>query len=151
MDDAELASLLAGCSGSPYPGAWQDTPFAERTVEGERYVLVALDPGLSALGVRRADGSLWGLPEDHTPHLVNSSAAAFAACSRAYEEAAAEADAYTGPDNDSAAAEDLAEEAADALTDALVERFEAIDAAAVTDENSFWCVAAEELGYGMSV
>jgi len=114
-------------------------------------VLVALDPGLSALGVRRADGSLWGLPEDGIPHLVNSSAAVFVAFNRAYEEAAAEANAYEGPDNDSDAAEDLAEEAADAHTEALVERFEAIDAAAVAGENSFWRVAAEELGYAMSV
>ncbi|MFH8518445.1 SUKH-4 family immunity protein [Streptomyces gelaticus] len=151
MDDAELASLLAGRAGSPYPGAWQDAPFAERTVEGERYALVALDPGLSALGVRRADGSLWGLPEDGIPHLVNSSAAAFVAFSRGYEEAAAQADAYEGPDSHSGAAEDPAEEAADALTEALMERFEAMDAAAVTDENTFWCVAAEELGYGMNV
>lgn len=151
MDDAELASLLAGCTGSPYPGAWQDTPFAERTIEGERYALVALDPGLSALGVRRADGSLWGLPEDGTPHLVNSSAAAFVAFSRAYEEAAAEADAYEGSDSGSDAAEDPAEEAADALTEALMERFEAMDVAAVAEENAFWCVAAEELGYGMNI
>ncbi|MGW2090112.1 SUKH-4 family immunity protein [Streptomyces sp. NPDC001880] len=151
MDDTEIASLLAGCTGSPYPGAWQDAPFVERTVEGERYALVALDPGLSALGVCRADGSLWGLPEDGIPHLVNSSVAAFALFSRAYVEAAAEADAYEAPDNGSDTAEDLAEGTADALTEALVERFEAIDAAAVADENSFWCVTAEELGYGMNV
>ncbi|GGV85663.1 hypothetical protein GCM10015535_32670 [Streptomyces gelaticus] len=82
---------------------------------------------------------------------MNSSAAAFVAFSRAYEEAAAEADAYEGPDSESGAAEDPAEEAADALTEALMERFEAMDAAAVADENTFWCVAAEELGYGMNV
>ncbi|MFE0686876.1 hypothetical protein ACFV0Z_01945 [Streptomyces xiamenensis] len=43
----------------------------------------------------------------------------------------------------------MAEQAAGALTDALLERFAALDAEAVADENSFWCVAAEELGYGM--
>ncbi|MFI9627356.1 SUKH-4 family immunity protein [Streptomyces sp. NPDC052042] len=153
MNDAELASLLAGCVRCPYPGAWLDSPFTERTVDGTRYALVAADPGLSALGVRRADGSLWGLPEDGGPHLVNSSVEAFVAFNRAYEEAAADAAAYEGPGDglDDAEAVDLAEEAADALTEALVERFGALDAEAVADENSFWCVAAEELGYGMSV
>ncbi|OKJ40006.1 SUKH-4 family immunity protein [Streptomyces sp. CB01580] len=153
MNDAELASLLAGCARCPYPGAWQDSPFTERTVDGARYALVAVDPGLSALGVRRDDGSLWGLPEDGVPYLVNSGVEAFVAFNRAYEEAAAEAAVYEGPGDgpDEAEAVDLAEEAADALTEALVERFGALDAEAVADENSFWCVAAEELGYGMSV
>lgn len=152
MNDAELFSLLAGCARCPYPGAWQKAPFAERTVDGARYALVAVDPGLSALGVRRDDGSLWGLPEDGVPHLVNSGVEAFVAFNRAYAEAAAEAAAYEGPgeDLDEAEAVDLAEEAADALTEALVERFGALDAQAVADENSFWCLAAEELGYGMS-
>ncbi|MGW2181885.1 SUKH-4 family immunity protein [Streptomyces sp. NPDC001732] len=153
MDDTELASLLAGCARFPHPGAWQDPPFAERTAGGVRYALVAVDPGLSALGVRRDDGSVWGLPEDGAPHLVNSGVEAFVAFNRAYEEAADEAAAYEGPCDgaDDAGAVDLAEQAADALTDALVERFEALDAGAVADENSFWCTAAEELGYGMSV
>lgn len=97
MKDAELASLLAGCAHCPYPGAWQDSPFSERTVDGVRYALVAVDPGLSALGVRRDDRSLWYLPEDDAPHLVNSSVEAFVAFNRAYEEAAAEAAAYEGP------------------------------------------------------
>ncbi|MER5499917.1 MULTISPECIES: SUKH-4 family immunity protein [unclassified Streptomyces] len=153
MNDTELASLLAGCTRFPHPGAWQEPPFAERTVDGARYALVAVDPGAGALGLRRDDGSLWSLPEGADPHLVNSGAAAFVAFNRAYEEAADEAAAYGGPgeevDDDEAV--DLAEEAADALTDALLERFEALDADAVADENSFWCVAAEELGYGMSV
>lgn len=124
-------------------------PFAERTVDGVRYAVVALDPGLSALGVRRTDGSVWGLPEDGAPHLVNSSVAAFVACSRAHTEAAAEAAGYDGAGDDGD--EDAAERAADALTEALLERFAALDAPAVADENAFWCVAAEELGYGMSV
>ncbi|AKG46779.1 SUKH-4 family immunity protein [Streptomyces xiamenensis] len=149
MDDTEMAAALAGCVSCPYPGTWQGSPFAERTVGGVRYGVVALDPGLSALGVRRADGSLWGLPEEGVPHLVNSGVEAFVAFTRAYEEAAAEADAYAGPDEDGEEEEELTERAADALTDALLERFAALDAEAVADENSFWCVAAEELGYGM--
>ncbi|MFB7912452.1 hypothetical protein [Streptomyces sp. NPDC056061] len=152
MNDAEVASLLAGCTHSPYPGAWQNSPFTERTVDGVRYALVAVDPGVSALGMRRDDGSLWGLPEDGVPHLVNADVEAFVAFDRAYAEAAAEAAAYEGPgdDLDDEEAADRAEEAADALTEALVARFESLDTDAVVDENSFWCLAAEELGYGMS-
>ncbi|MDQ1005577.1 hypothetical protein QFZ82_000061 [Streptomyces sp. V4I23] len=80
---------------------------------------------------------------------MNSSVKAFVAFSRAYEEAAA----YEGPGDGLSEDEtvDLAELAADALTEALLERFEMIDAEAVADENSFWHVGAEELGYGMSV
>jgi hypothetical protein len=132
---------------------WQDSPFAERTVGGVRYALVAIDPGLSALALRRHDGSLWCLPEDGVPQLVNSSVEGFVAFNRAYEKAAAEAAAYEGPGDglEDDEAVDLAEQAADALTEALLERFAALDAEAVADENSFWHIAAEELGYGMSV
>lgn len=153
MNDGEVASLLAGCARCPYPGVWQDSPFAERTVGGVRYALVAVDPGLSALVLRRDHGSLWCLPEDGVPQLVNSSVEAFVAFSRAYDEAAAEAAAYEGPGDGLGDDEavDLAEQAADALTEALLERFGVLDAEAVADENSFWHIGAEELGYGMSV
>ncbi|MFJ6619151.1 SUKH-4 family immunity protein [Kitasatospora sp. NPDC091335] len=158
MNDAELSSLLAGCAARcPYPGAWQEGPLTERAVDGVRYVLVAVDPEVSALGVRREDGSLWCLPEGGEPQLVNSGVEAFVAFTRAYEKAAAEADAYDGPGAgpdeglDGNEAVDLAERDADELTEALLERFAELDAEAVADENAFWCVAAEELGYGMSV
>jgi hypothetical protein len=153
MNDAEVASLLARCAHSPYPGVWQTSPFAERTVGGARYALVAVDLGLSALVQRRDDGSLWYLPEGGVPQLVNSSVEAFVAFNRAYQEAAAEAAAYDGPGDGLGDDEtmDLAEQAADVLTEALLERFGALDAEAVADENSFWHIAAEELGYGMSV
>ncbi|WP_327180513.1 SUKH-4 family immunity protein [Streptomyces sp. NBC_01334] len=153
MNDAELASLLAGCARCPYDGEWQALPFTERTVDGARYALVAVDPGLSALGVRRDDGSLWDLPEGRAPRLVNSSVEAFVAFNRAFEDAAVEADAYEGPSDDLSDDEivDAAERAADALTEGLLRRFRAVDAAAVADENSFWHIGAEELGYGMSV
>ncbi|MFJ8200166.1 SUKH-4 family immunity protein [Streptomyces sp. NPDC096152] len=153
MNDAEVASLLAGCARCPYPGVWQGPPLAERTYDGVRYALVAVDPGLSTLVLRRGEGSLWCVPEDGIPQLVNSSVEAFVAFSRAYEEAAAEAAAYGGPGDglDDDEAVDLAEQAADALTEALLERFRVLDTAAVADENSFWHIGAEELGYGMSV
>ncbi|WP_062642090.1 SUKH-4 family immunity protein [Streptomyces maremycinicus] len=153
MNDAELASLLVGCARCPYDGEWQELPFTERAVDGARYALVAVDPGLSALGVRRDDGSLWHLPEGSAPRLVNSSVEAFVAFNRAFEDAAGEADAYEGVSDDLSDDEivDAAERAADALTEGLLKRFRAVDAAAVADENSFWHIGAEELGYGMSV
>ncbi|MEU6854066.1 SUKH-4 family immunity protein [Actinacidiphila alni] len=152
MNDADIASLLAGCARCPYPGVWQDAPFTERAVGGARYAVVAVDSGLSALVLRRDDGSLWCLPEGDAPQYVNSGVEAFVAFNRAYEEAAGEAAAYEGPGDevDEDEAEDLAEQAADALTEALLERFGALDPEAVADENSFWHVGAEELGYGMS-
>ncbi|MYT89724.1 hypothetical protein GTY40_01440 [Streptomyces sp. SID8359] len=153
MNDAEVASLLAECTRCPYPGVWQSSPFAERTVDGTRYALVAVDPGVSALALRPDDGSLWCLPEGDAPQLVNTSVEAFLAFNRAYEEAAAEAASYEGPGDGPSEDEavDLAEQAADALTEALLERFGALDAEAVADENSFWHIGAEELGYGMNV
>ncbi|MFI6644705.1 SUKH-4 family immunity protein [Streptomyces sp. NPDC050504] len=158
MTSTELAPLLARYAegadrtGCPYPGTWQHAPFPERTTNGARYSLVAVDPGVSALGVRHDDGSLWCLPDDAPPHLLNTGVEAFIAFNRAYAEAAAEAAAYEGPGDDlpDDEAVDLAEQAADALTEALLERFGATDPDAVADENSFWCVGAEELGYGMS-
>ncbi|MFE9474426.1 SUKH-4 family immunity protein [Streptomyces griseofuscus] len=153
MNDAEVASLLSGCARCPYPGVWQDFPFVERTVGGARYALVAVDPGLSGLALRRDDGSLWCLPEGGVPQLVNSTIEAFVGFNRAYEEAAAEAAAYEGPGDGLSEDEtvNLSEQAADALTEALLERFGMHDAEAVADENSFWHIGAEELGYGMSV
>jgi hypothetical protein len=152
VDDARLAEQLAGRAACPYPGTWQQPPYAERAVDGVRYALVAVDPGLSALGVRRDDGSLWGLPDGAEPHLVNSGVPAFVAFTGLYAAAAAEAEAYEGPDDeDDEAGEDVAaEDAADALTEELTARFREVDAPAVADENAFWCVAAEELGYSMS-
>ncbi|MGW2823097.1 SUKH-4 family immunity protein [Streptomyces sp. NPDC001443] len=151
MNDAEVASLLAGCVCCPYHGVWQASPFAERLVGGVRYALVAVDPGLSALVLQRDNGSLWFLPEGDVPRLVNSSVEAFVAFNRAYEEATAEADAYEWPGDGLSEDETVAlvEQAGDALTEALLERFGVLDAKAVADENSFWHIGAEELGYGM--
>lgn len=142
MDDVELASLLAGCASCPYPGVWQDAPFPERTVDGAPYGLVAVDSGLSAVGLRRVDDSLWLLPKGGAPRLLNSSPEAFVAFTRAYEGAAAEAALYEAPEDDSDESADLAIQAADALTDALIARFGTLDAEAVADENSFWHIAA---------
>jgi hypothetical protein len=148
MDDAALVALFAGSAGCPYPGEWQAAPLSERSIGGVPHAIVALDPGISALGVRRDDGSLWILPDDDEPDLVNSSVEAFVAFTHEYAKADAEAEAYEPDDSDDA---DASEQAADRFTDALLARFREIDTAAVTHENSFWSIAAEELGYGLSV
>ncbi|MCU7826682.1 SUKH-4 family immunity protein [Kitasatospora sp. DSM 101779] len=149
MNDAELAALLVGRAETPYPGTWQDTPFTERRSGGVCHALVAIDPDVTALGVRREDRSLRLLPEQATPRLVNTGAEAFAAFTRLCREAAAEADAYEDEDDGSDEAVDRATAAGDALTGALLAEFETLDPAAVADENSFRHIAAEELGYGM--
>jgi hypothetical protein len=146
MDDAALVALFAGSAGCPYPGEWQAAPLAERSVDGVAHAIVALDLGISALGVRRDDGSLWILPDDDEPDLVNISVEAFVAFTHEYAKADAEAEAYEEGDD-----ADASEQAADRFTDAVLARFREIDPAAVAHENSFWSIAAEELGYGISV
>ncbi|MEU6249051.1 SUKH-4 family immunity protein [Glycomyces sp. NPDC047010] len=128
----------------PYPGQWQDAPLPQSRVGGRDFDLLAVDPGLSAVGVDRADGSVWLLPEGGEPSPVNASREAFDACAAIYKEAAAEAErlAANGFSDDE-------EDPGDAFTDALLERFAAVDETAVADENGFWSVAAEELGYAL--
>nr|WP_243745340.1 SUKH-4 family immunity protein [Streptomyces hainanensis] len=136
MDDRRIADALEQREPVPYPGTWLPAPFPERS----GHAVIAQDPGLSALAVDRATGHVRLLAEDGgaPPELVNSTVRALVDCSRAYAEAAArEIDADD-------------EDAGDALTDALLERFRAIDPAAVDRENAFWSVAAEELGYGIT-
>ncbi|WP_431961701.1 SUKH-4 family immunity protein [Actinacidiphila sp. bgisy160] len=111
--------------------------------------MVALDPGVNAIGRRRRDGSPWLPPSNGAPRPLNSGPEAFAAFTRAYEQAAQEADQYEGPEDDSDEGPDHAMRAADALTGALLERFRGRDAAAVADGNSFRHIAAEELGCDM--
>lgn len=141
MDDTRITEALVGRARVPYPGGWLPAPFAERTVGGRTYAVVADDPGLSALAVDRATGQLWLLAEDDEAELVNSSLQALVACSRAYAEAVL----------DAAHLDDEDEDAGDELTDALLARLAALDEAATDDENAFWSVAAEELGYGITV
>ncbi|WP_424215923.1 SUKH-4 family immunity protein (plasmid) [Streptomyces sp. BI20] len=135
-EDARIAAVLGGCAHVPYPGVWRAAPFVERVVDGVCHALVAVDPGAGAIGLRRDGGSLWLLPEGGAARLLNSDLAAFVAFDRAYGEASVEAEAE--------AEERAAEESAEALT----ARFRALDPAAVADENAFWNIAAEELGYG---
>ncbi|MEU5871259.1 SUKH-4 family immunity protein [Glycomyces sp. NPDC047369] len=131
----------------PYPGAVQAEPLPRASVGGREFDLIAVDPGLSAIGADRADGSVWLLPEGGDPVPVNASRAQFDACAAIYAEAAAEVERLTaeGFGDD----EDDEEDPGDAFTEALLERFAAVDPVAVADENGLWSVAAEELGYAL--
>ncbi|MFJ5234966.1 SUKH-4 family immunity protein [Kitasatospora sp. NPDC088391] len=145
MDDTQLAALTAICADVlPYPGEWQRPPYAERAVGGQRYRVLAVDPGIGAIGLRDGDGSVWMLREEGEPGLLNSGTRTLLAFVELYREAAAEAERYE-------AGEDVEDsiDAADALTDALLAGFAAVDPAAVADENAYWHIAAEELGYAM--
>ncbi|MFB9662741.1 SUKH-4 family immunity protein [Glycomyces mayteni] len=131
-------------TGLPYPGQWQTPPLPQACTGGRDFDLLAVDPGLSAIGLDRADGTVWLLPEGGEPSPVNASREAFDACAAIYEEAAAEAERLAA-----AGFSDDEEDPGDAFTDALLERLAAADATAVADENGFWSVAAEELGYAL--
>jgi hypothetical protein len=89
MTDQDIARDLAGRAGTPYPGRWYEPPFRELRAGGGVYAVVASDPGLSAIGVDRAAGGVWLLPEGGEPVLVNTGAAAFTACSKVYAESSA--------------------------------------------------------------
>ncbi|MFX4291458.1 SUKH-4 family immunity protein [Streptomyces bohaiensis] len=146
MDDVELAELLDQREAFPYPGTWLAAPFANREAGGRKLAVVARDEGLSFIGVDRADGGVWGVPEGGAPNLVNTGLTELVACSRAYREASVRL-AGTGDGPEAPGTKPLA---GDHLTQTLVSRFREIDPAAVADENTFWSVAAEELGYAVA-
>lgn len=130
----------------PYPGAVQAEPLPQASVGDRDFDLLAVDPGLSAIGIDRADGTVWLLPDGGDLSPVNASRAQFDACAAIYAEAAAEAERFAAAGFSD---DDDEEDPGDAFTDALLERFEAVDPVAVADENGFWSTAAEELGYAL--
>ena len=149
MRDEEIFELLSRRAAVPYPGTWPTAPFENRHLGDQVYALVAIDPGLSAIGVDRELGELWLLPEDDESSLINSGIAAFVTCSQVYatavEEAARlEAEGFSDDDSD----EDDSDPG-DEFTDALIAQFATIDEPSTADENAFWPIAAEELGYSL--
>ncbi|RRR98388.1 SUKH-4 family immunity protein [Glycomyces terrestris] len=149
MTDEQIAAALAGRAATPYPGEWQSPPFRDRREGGRVFAVVAIDPGLSEIGVDRDGGGVYLLGEE--PVLVNASAAAFTACSQVYAAASAEADRLEAAAEAIAADDDVdddeEEDRGDAFTEVVLARLAAADPAAVADENAFWSIAAEELGY----
>nr|QLK01395.1 SUKH-4 family immunity protein [Micromonospora carbonacea] len=130
--DVALARLRSLGEQLPYPGVWLPAARAESTG-----IVLAEDEGLSRLAVDPATGAV-SLLDDDGAEPVNSALAAFVACAEAYLAARAEADAL--PDD--------ADDELEALGERLAERFRQLDPVSVGDENRFWSVAAEELGYG---
>ena len=91
---------------------------------------------------------MWLLPSGDEPGQLNSSVAAYVACSNVYAEAAAEAARFEAEELGD---EDDDEDRGDAFTEAVIERLAAVDPVAVEDENGFWSVVAEELGYSLPI
>ncbi|KXK61995.1 hypothetical protein AWW66_10640 [Micromonospora rosaria] len=131
--DSALTLLRATGDTLPYPGTWLPAPRPEPAG-----LVLAEDEGLSRLVVATDTGAV-SLVDDEGADLVNSTLAAFVACAEAFRAAQVAAEAI----------DDEADEELAALGEQVTERFREIDPAAVAHENTFWSVAAEELGYGL--
>ncbi|GLF99130.1 SUKH-4 family immunity protein [Streptomyces yaizuensis] len=123
-----LAPVVAGELVVPYPGRWERPPYASR---GGRAV-VAGDPGLSVLAVDRGSGAVV-LLDDAGESTVNGSAAALVECARRYTAA------IRSPES--------GDEEWEGIGQALLTELRAVDPV-VADDEGFWAVAAEEVGYG---
>lgn len=124
---AAIADLLDGRLTLPYPGVWGIGP------DGNGRTRIAVDEGLSSIVVDRADGTVLLVGPDGDESVVNSSPDALA-------EFAARFDAAIGEPRD--------DDDWEAVGDELRARFREIDPVAVEDGESFWSLAAEEVGYG---
>ncbi|MFD1045376.1 SUKH-4 family immunity protein [Kibdelosporangium lantanae] len=121
----------------PFEGRWTRAPYPERSHDGRTFAVLADDPEIESLVVDRATSEVLVL--DSSLALVNRSLSQFAASAAAY--AAAHKRAKSIDEDDDKALEANGEQALRSIRD--------IDADAVADENQFWAVATEELGYGM--
>lgn len=121
----------------PFEGAWAKAPYPERSHDGRTFAVLADDPEVEALAVDRASGEVVVL--DGSAVLVNRSLSQFAESAAVYVAARKRAKSIDEDDD----------EALEANGEAALAAIRAIDADAVADENRFWAVAAEELGYGM--
>ncbi|WP_330230435.1 SUKH-4 family immunity protein [Nocardia sp. NBC_00508] len=139
--DAALASL-DGRRGSmvPFAGTWCLAPYPRtQFADGRACTVLADDDGLQTL-VIADDGEVLIVTDDGTT-LVNTTIQRFAACARAYTEARKQARHIDEDD----------EETLEAHGEQTLATFRGIDPAAVAGENQFWSVAAEELGYGLTI
>lgn len=128
---AALADVLDGDLTLPYPGDWGIGP------DGNGRTRIAVDQGLSSIVVDRADGTVLLVGPDGDETVINSSPDALAEFAALYSAAL------------DATPEDPDDEHWEARGEELLERFRGSDPVAVEDAESFWSVAAEELGYGM--
>jgi hypothetical protein len=140
--DLEIGNVLAGLDVQqvPFEGKWHTTPYPEREVAGRMCAVLVDDPGIQQLVVSRDNGEVLFVAADRVAaELVNRSLAQFAASARIYLDARQRAESIDDEDDD--AHEENGERALTGIRDA--------DRDAVRDENQFWSVATEELGYGM--
>jgi len=129
---AALADVLDGRLPVPYPGVWGIGP------DGNGRTRVAVDEGLSSIVVDRADGTVLLVGPDGEESVVNSSPDVLAEFAERYR--AALASAATPGDTD---------DHWESVGESLLDQFRAIDPVAVESGESFWSVAADEVGYGL--
>jgi SUKH-4 immunity protein len=140
--DEQIEEYLAALALKqvPFEGEWNESPYPDRVI-GDRTVAVLVDdPEVQQLVVDRDTGEVLFVEDGSTePELVNQTLSQFAASAEAYFAGRERA---TGIDEED---EDALEENGEQTLAAI----RALDPEAVRDENQFWAVAAEELGYGM--
>ena len=124
-----------------YPGTWQTAPYADR--DGQA-VLGLGDHSWDIL-LDRGTGRVQGVPEDADAFLLNTGLERFVRCVQAAVAARQETKRHVAEDGstDAEADEEIAE-----IGHRLAARLTEIDPDAVADDDMFWSVLAEELGYG---
>jgi hypothetical protein len=139
--DLEIGNALAGLDLErvPFEGKWHTAPYPEREVAGRTCAILADDPGVQQLVVSRDKGEVLFAADRDDTHLVNQSLDQFAASARIYLAAKEQAESIDQDDDE--ALEKNGNRARKAIRKA--------DRKAVRDDNQFWSVATEELGYGM--
>ncbi|WP_405719710.1 SUKH-4 family immunity protein [Streptomyces sp. NBC_01537] len=129
-EDHEIARMLAPVAAGellvPYPGMWAHPPYRPRAGRP----VIAHDPGVTVIVVDRDSGTVLLLDEDGES-VPNSSPAMLVECARRYTAA------VRTPDTD--------DDRWEAIGRYLLAQIRAIDPAAA-DGESFWAVAAEEVG-----
>ncbi|MFK4728214.1 SUKH-4 family immunity protein [Agromyces mediolanus] len=133
LTDAEIvASLTASVRAVPYPGEWLQPPF-----DGERQARIARDAGLSEIRVDRESGRVLCIElPDGEAQPIAPSPAALAELGAAYADALAR----------SAGA---GEHELRVIEGALLAAVRVVDPA-LADPETFWSIAAEELGDGIT-
>ena len=133
-----------------YPGTWQEPPYADR----DGGAVLGLGDHSWDVVIDRATSRLEGVPDGADTFLLNTSLERFVRCVQAAVAAFEEADRLEA-EAEADGADDLVEddeETVDELEEIgerLERRLREIDPDAMADENGFWAVLAEELGYGL--
>ncbi|WP_218579916.1 SUKH-4 family immunity protein [Nocardia cyriacigeorgica] len=143
--DLDIDAALAGLDSRresmvPFAGIWCPAPYPRtQLADGRGCTVLADDDGLQTLVVAD-DGEVLIMTDDGA-ELVNTTIECFARCARAYTDARTQARQIDEDDD----------ETMEAHGEHTLATIRSIDAAAVVGENQFWSVAAEELGYGLTI